>query len=487
MTIPFDNSYARLPEAFYARMNPTPVAAPNLITVNRGLAAELGIDPDDLESAEGVEVLAGNRVPEGAEPIAQAYAGHQFGNFVPQLGDGRAILLGEVVDARGKRRDVQLKGAGTTPFSRRGDGRAPLGPVLREYVVSEFMHALGIPTTRGLAAVTTGETVRRPEPLPGGVFARVAASHIRVGTFQYFASRGDKDNLGKLVDYSISRHIPEAVDADRPVLALLSWVMKRQASLVARWMGVGFIHGVMNTDNTTISGETIDFGPCAFMDEFHPGTVYSSIDRNGRYAFAAQPRIIAWNISRLGEALLAVIDDDEKTAIELAQSTLEAFPSFFEDAYRSVMAAKLGLDEMTDNDSELVSDLLSLMTDQRADYTNTFRGLCDVAANGNDNDAFFSQFQAAEPARAWLQRWQRRLGDVSGERAEAMRLVNPWVIARNHRVEQAISAAVERSDFAPFHKLLGVLDDPYNEPILWSDYRDPPKPDERVTQTFCGT
>src|SRR6201991_3789489 len=385
MTIhfPFEHTYASLPENFFARVAPTPVISPRLIKLNRPLAVHLGLDPELLSSPEGAEILAGKRIPEGADPIAMAYAGHQFGHFVPQLGDGRAILLGEVIDADGVRRDIQLKGSGPTPFSRRGDGRAALGPVLREYVVSEAMAALGVPTTRSLAAVVTGESVMRETMLPGAVLTRVASSHIRVGTFQFFASRGDTDGVKKLADHVIARHYPDIGMAERPYHELLERVVARQAELVARWLLVGFIHGVMNTDNTSISGETIDYGPCAFMDDYNPGQVFSSIDEMGRYAYGNQPRIALWNLTRLAECLLPLFSDDQDKAIEQAQFALGEFAEKFAAAYQAGLRAKVGLFTKADGDDALEQDLLDAMTKNQADFTLTFRRLADAALDAN--------------------------------------------------------------------------------------------------------
>ncbi|MDQ0471532.1 protein adenylyltransferase SelO [Labrys wisconsinensis] len=490
MQIAFDNSYARLPGAFHARVAPTPVATPRLVKLNLGLARELGLDPDWLASPEGVEMLAGKRVPEGAEPIAAAYAGHQFGVFVPQLGDGRAILLGEVVDRAGRRRDIQLKGSGPTPFSRRGDGRAALGPVLREYIVSEAMAALGIPTTRALAAATTGEWVRRETALPGAVLTRVAASHIRVGTFQFFAARGDTDSLRRLADHVIERHYPEAAAAERPVLALFEAVMARQAALVVRWMLVGFIHGVMNTDNMSIAGETIDYGPCAFMDAYDPATVFSSIDERGRYAYANQPGIAQWNLARLAECLLPLIDENQDTAVALAEAALGRFGEAFNPAYLAGLRAKLGLTTEVEGDLALARDLFERMTAGKADFTLTFRRLCDAAA-GPDGDGPV-RVLFADPAAydAWAQRWRARLAAEGGDaaaRRSAMRAVNPAFIPRNHRVEAVIEAAVERADFGPFEELVQVLSAPCEDQPAFAAYAEPPAPDERVYRTFCGT
>ncbi|MGQ7793022.1 protein adenylyltransferase SelO [Faunimonas sp. B44] len=488
--LPFDNSYARLPERFFARLGPTPVAAPKLVRLNRALAAGLGLDPDWLAGPDGVGFLAGNHVPAGAEPLAAAYAGHQFGNFVPQLGDGRAILVGEVVDRTGTRRDVQLKGSGPTPFSRRGDGRAALGPVLREYVLSEAMAALGIPTTRALAAVTTGERVYREEALPGAVLARVASSHIRVGTFQFFAAQGDVEALRLLADHAIHRHYPEAAESARPYCALLERVVAAQAALVARWLNVGFIHGVMNTDNVSIAGETIDYGPCAFMDEYDPATVFSAIDRHGRYAYGNQPRIAQWNLARFAETLLPLLSGSEAEAVAEAEAAVAAFAPRFEEAYLAGLRAKLGLATAEDGDLALGRDLLRVMAENRADFTLTFRRLCDAAAGPEGDDGVRRLF--AEPAAydAWAEGWRRRLAREpldGAERARAMRAANPAFIPRNHRVEAVIRAAVDREDFAPFEELLAVLADPYRDQPAFAHYADPPKPEERVLRTFCGT
>jgi uncharacterized protein YdiU (UPF0061 family) len=482
---PFDNSYTRLPERFFARVAPTPVAAPRLIKVNAPLAAELGLDPAWLAGEEGVQVLAGNRVPDTAEPIATAYAGHQFGGFVPQLGDGRAILLGELVDRRGVRRDVQLKGAGPTPFSRRGDGRAALGPVLREYLVSEAMAALGIPTTRALAAVTTGETVRRETMLPGAVFARVASSHIRVGTFQFFASRGDVEGLRALADHVIARHYPDAAGAERPYRALLEAVVRAQAELVAQWLLVGFIHGVMNTDNVSVAGETIDYGPCAFMDEYDPGAVFSSIDIHGRYAYANQPSIAQWNLVRLAECLLPLLSDTTAAAADEANEALGAFVPAFERAYHAGLGRKLGLLTEREGDPELAQGLLEAMAAGMADFTLTFRRLSE----GDDAGAR-SLFGDPAAFDEWAKRWRRRLEeepmDAEARRA-AMLAANPAFIPRNHRVEAVIRAAVDRDDFAPFEELLAVLAKPFESQPGFEHYSEPPAAHERVHATFCGT
>lgn len=487
MAISFDNSYARLPEQFFARVRPAPAPAPTLIRVNRALAADLGIDPEWLAGAEGLDMLSGRRVPDGAEPIALAYAGHQFGNFVPQLGDGRAILLGEVVGVDGRRRDIQLKGAGHTPFSRAGDGRAALGPVLREYLVSEAMAALGIPTTRALAAATTGETVLRETELPGAVLTRVASSHIRVGTFQFFAARGDVEALRLLADHVVARHYPAAAGADRPYRALLDAVIAAQADLVARWLLVGFIHGVMNTDNMSVTGETIDYGPCAFMDAYDPATVFSSIDRLGRYAYGNQPRIAHWNLTRLAEALLPLLGDDD-AAITEAQDALGAFAPQFERHYHTGLARKLGLSAARDEDVDLANAILTDMAAGQVDFTLFFRQL-GSAVVGDDEPAR-SLFVDPTAFDAWAVRWRQRLAEEPQDpaaRRAAMDAVNPAFIPRNHRVEAMIDAAVRNGDFQPFEELLTVLSRPYKEQPAFARYAEPPEAHERVLATFCGT
>ncbi len=487
---PFQNTYAALPANFFARVAPTPVTSPRLIKLNRPLAVHLGLDPDRLNSPEGAEILAGKQIPDGADPIAMAYAGHQFGHFVPQLGDGRAILLGEVIDADGVRRDIQLKGSGPTPFSRRGDGRAALGPVLREYIVSEAMAALGIPTTRSLAAVLTGESVLRETALPGAVLTRVASSHIRVGTFQYFAARQDTEGVRRLADHVIARHYPQAAGAERPYLALLDAVIARQADLIARWLLVGFIHGVMNTDNTSVSGETIDYGPCAFMDQYDPATVFSSIDEMGRYAYANQPRIALWNLTRLAECLLPLLSDQQDKAIEEAQSALGNFAEKFDAAYQAGLRSKLGLFTARDDDRVLAQDLLDAMAKNQADFTLTFRRLSDAALDPvHDRDV---RQLFADPAAydEWAVRWRQRLDDEPQDpaiRQRAMRSVNPAFIPRNHRVEAVIEAAVNRDDFALFEELLAVLSKPFEDQPAYAAYAQPPEPHQRVLQTFCGT
>ena len=486
---PFQNTYAALPANFFARVAPTPVASPRLIKLNRPLAVQLGLDPDLLDSPEGAEILSGKRLPDGAEPIAMAYAGHQFGHFVPQLGDGRAILLGEVIDKDGVRRDIQLKGSGPTPFSRRGDGRAALGPVLREYIVSEAMFALGIPTTRSLAAVMSGESVMRETVLPGAVLTRVASSHIRVGTFQYFAARGDTEAVQRLAGHVIARHYPHLADIELPYHALLEAVIGRQAELVARWLHIGFIHGVMNTDNTSISGETIDYGPCAFMDHYDPAQVFSSIDEMGRYAYANQPRIALWNLTRLAECLLPLFADDQEKAIAEAQEILGGFPEKFSAAYQAGLRAKIGLFTARDGDEALVQDLLDAMAQGKADFTLTFRRLGDAALEAANDGKVAALFSEPVAFGEWAARWrQRTLAEpqTPAERQVAMHANNPAFIPRNHRIEAVIAAAVA-NDYAPFEELIKVLAKPFEDQPEFADYASPPKPDERVCQTFCGT
>jgi uncharacterized protein YdiU (UPF0061 family) len=486
----FSNSYARLPEHFFARLSPTPVAKPHLIKFNESLAAELGIDTRGLEPADLAAVFAGNVVLPGAEPIAMAYAGHQFGNFVAQLGDGRAILLGEVVDSNGERRDIQLKGAGRTPFSRRGDGRAALGPVLREYLVSEAMHALGIPTTRALAAVLTGEAVFRDRQLPGAVLTRVASSHIRIGTFQYFAARGDREAVERLSGYAIDRHFPEARDSERPSLALLQIVVERQALLIARWMHVGFVHGVMNTDNTALSGETIDFGPCAFIDSYDPTTTFSAIDELGRYAYGNQPTIAQWNLARFAETLVPLLDPNPERAVELGNDAISGFTSRFQEHWLAGMRDKLGLVRNEEGDLDLAHALLRAMHENAADFTLTFRRLCDAAADEKADADVRALFANPAAYDSWVARWRSRLVAERlkpDARAQAMRTVNPAFVPRNHRVGQALDAVIEDGDFSPFAELLTVLSRPYEDQAVFTDYTNVPHADERIFRTFCGT
>lgn len=469
MTAPtFDNSYARLGAGFFARTPPVPVADPGPIAVNGELATRLGLDPEWLKSPAGVAALAGNLVPPGADPIAQAYAGHQFGGLSPQLGDGRAVLLGEVVAPDGARFDIQLKGSGPTPFSRRGDGRAWLGPVLREYLVSEFMHAAGVPTTRALAAVTTGEQVVRESPLPGAVLTRVASSHIRVGTFEFFAIRGDNERLQALTDHVIARHYPDAGDA----MGMLRAVVSRQAETVAHWMALGFVHGVMNTDNMAVSGETIDYGPCAFMDAYHPDTVFSSIDRGGRYAWSEQPRVAVWNLAQLASCLIPIMGD-EQAAVAEATEIVHGFPELYQAAWLRRFAAKLGLAAPEPSDRALVERLLDLMAAQKADFTRVFHGLATGDAA--------TEFADPAPFKAWRADWQARDPDFG----LALR-VNPVRIPRNHRIQQVIDAGVQ-DDFEPFAALGEALRLPFEDRPEWGDLSLPPREGEEVRVTFCGT
>lgn len=469
--IPFENTFARLPGPLFARQAPSPVTAPRLLAWNAPLAKELGItgaDPEDLELAQ---VFAGNQIPAGADPLAQVYAGHQFGHFSPQLGDGRAILLGEVLGAQGQHHDIQLKGAGRTPFSRNGDGRAWMGPVLREYLLSEAMHALGVPTTRALAAVATGEKIQRETALPGAVLTRVARSHLRVGHFEFFAARGDVSSLKTLYDHAVERHHPDATDP----LDFLNAVIERQAQLVTNWLALGFIHGVMNTDNTSISGETIDYGPCAFMDAYHPDTVFSSIDHGGRYAYGMQPRILPWNMAKLASALLPLMPDPE-AAIPAFTKAVEDMVPRIETLWLARFAAKIGIETPIEEDRELIADLLIMMQDAGADFTNTFRALGDGSARDHvlDRDAF----------DRWSDRWNRRL-DAAKDPETLMAQSNPAVIPRNHRVEEMITAAVA-GDMTPFHRLSQVLATPYATPEN-AELTRPPLDHEKVQATFCGT
>lgn len=468
------NRYATLPPRFYARMTASPVAAPRLLKLNVPLARHLGLDPEWLAGPEGVALLAGHAFPEGITPVATAYAGHQFGQFVPQLGDGRALLLGDGVDVDGRPYEIQLKGSGPTPFSRRGDGRAALGPVLREYLLSEAMAALGVPTTRALAAVATGESVIREILLPGAVFARVAASHIRVGSFQYFAARQDVEGLKALADFAIARHYPDLAEGNAPYLAFFGAVVAAQARLIARWMALGFIHGVMNTDNCAVSGETIDYGPAAFLDEYDPGKTFSSIDQGGRYAYANQPRIGMWNLARFAEALLPLIAEDAEEAAAAVQPVLMRFPEMFEAEFGALMRRKIGLATQEEGDKELLGGFLDLLMRAKADFTLSFRRLADP-----------DRLDDLEGFPAWRAQWEARLERDGGRDAARERILGacPAVIPRNHRVEAVIDAAL-RDDFAPFEALLDAVTHPFRDN---PDYERPPTPQERVHATFCGT
>ncbi|WP_185960057.1 protein adenylyltransferase SelO [Planococcus soli] len=476
-----DGSYSRLPEIFYSKFTVNPVRSPKLVILNEALAATLGLNAEDLRSEDGVAILAGNRVPGGSVPLAQAYAGHQFGNFT-MLGDGRALLIGEQLTPSGKRLDIQLKGSGRTPYSRGGDGRAALRPMLREYVISEAMHGLGIPTTRSLAVVETGEMVRRETALPGAVMTRIADSHLRVGTFQYAARFGTKEDVKALADYALERHFPHVQDASNPYLALFQEVIKRQAALIAKWQLAGFIHGVMNTDNMAISGETIDYGPCAFMDSFDPKTVFSSIDVQGRYAYGNQPMIAGWNLARFAESLLPLLHDTPEDAVSMAQEELTQYIEQFQSHWLAGMRKKLGLFSEEPEDMALAEELLNLMHAHTADYTNTFRSLTFDKLQGSD------LFEAPE-FKEWHNSWQSRLNrqeESLEARQQLMRDSNPAVIPRNHRVEEALEAAEFRGDYSVLHRLLEVLANPYAHSSEQEAYAQPQEP-ESGYQTFCGT
>ena len=484
----FDNSYNGLPQEFFERINPVPVQDPQLIIFNDNLAKTLGIDESKTRK-QLAELFSGNVIPKGSSPIALAYAGHQFGQFVSQLGDGRAVLLGEISTPEQKHYDIQLKGSGQTKFSRQGDGRAPLGPVIREYIVSEAMHALGIPSTRSLAAVTTGEKVYRETALPGGILTRIAESHIRVGTFEYFAAQNKIENLKTLAEYTIKRHFPLLKDSRNSYLSLLEIVCDRQIELIAKWMGIGFIHGVMNTDNTSIVGETIDYGPCAFMDSYNPSTVFSSIDAHGRYAFGNQPSIAHWNMACFANCLAPLIDQDSDKAEEQAQEVINQFPNKMKVALMTVMCKKIGLKSTNSNSQETLQKLLSIMLDNESDYTLTFRYLSEII-KGKGNTLFKKQFLEHKQISNWLKEWTDLIKDQSLSKKEialSMESSNPVFIPRNHLVERAIEAAVENNDFSEMKTLLAILNRPYEEQSSYSDFMKPPKPHEVVHQTFCGT
>ncbi len=478
----FDNSYARLPDRFFTRTPPTAVAAPRMLKFNQALADEIGLDlPADEQTR--AKIFAGNLAPDGSEPLALAYAGHQFGHFVPQLGDGRAVLIGEIIARDGRRLDMQLKGSGRTPFSRGGDGRAAYGPVLREYLVSEAMHALGAPTTRSLAAAATGEWVHREDRLPGAVLTRIASSHLRIGTFQYFAARGDGEAVRQLVDYALDRHYPQMKDAANPALALFEAVVAAQARLIAKWLSVGFIHGVMNTDNSSIAGETIDYGPCAFIDAYEHMAVFSSIDAQGRYAYANQPTIAQWNLARLAETLIGVIDDDKDRAIAQATERLEAFMPAFRAEWTRLMRAKLGLFAEAEDDTQLANDLFNAMHKAGVDFTLAFRTLplqLETDTTADDDPAEMKEWFGN-----WRARHERETQTPAARRA-LMDSANPVFIPRNHRVEQALTLAT-KGDFTAFDRLLEAVSNPFKARSDLIDLAQPPKPEERVLQTFCGT
>jgi len=493
MPFKFDNSYARLPSEFYSLVAPTSVTEPNMISMNRRLAEFLGADQKALKSPAGISVLAGNQICDGSIPLAMVYAGHQFGGFSPQLGDGRAVLLGEVIGTDGVRYDIQLKGSGPTQFSRRGDGRSALGPVLREYIVSEAMAALGVPTTRALAAVATGENVLREGMIAGGVLTRVAQSFVRVGTFQWFAARGDVENLKFLADYVIERHYPEAKESETPYRVLLDSVIERQAVLVAHWMQLGFIHGVMNTDNTAVSGETIDYGPCAFMDAYESNKTFSSIDHQGRYGFGNQGPIAHWNLARFAETLAPLLASDAERGVAIAEDALERFVEIYERELQQRFKAKIGLearanelDSAEDTDWALVRDLLTLMEDGKADFTLVFRHLSEVLESQSD-EKLLALFDCTKEIVAWLTAWRARMADMNGVAAVAlMHRSNPIFIPRNHRIEEVIEAGY-RGDFEPFHRLCEVLQRPFDEQPQNVAYEAAPTNDEIVPATFCGT
>jgi len=487
--IPFNNTFARLSDEFFSLQAPTPVSQPALLAVNGALAETLGIDPSWLASSEGVAMVAGNQLPAGAEPLSSVYAGHQFGSYNPQLGDGRAILLGEVTTASGHQYDIQLKGSGPTPYSRGGDGRSPLGPVMREYIVSEAMHALGVPTTRALAAVTTGDQVVRESFEPGAVLARVASSHIRVGTFQYFGAQKNIDALNSLVDYTLRRHFADARDSGNDAKALLRCVIQAQAELIAHWQLLGFVHGVMNTDNMLLCGETVDYGPCAFMESFHPDTVFSSIDQGRRYAYRNQPGIAQWNLACLAQALLPVLADTEDAAVAVAQEAVDQFPGLFMEAHNRGLSRKLGLREATVDDTALIEDLFDLMAEAKADFTLTFRHLADLAAPDSDASKVDKLYTPPESLAPWLQRWQQRLAteQVSAtDRQTSMYRANPVFIPRNHLVAQAISAAQD-GDLSAFHALIHRTSLPFSYDATDHLLATPAQAGEEVQQTFCGT
>jgi len=484
----FDNSYARDLQGFYVEWQGAAAPEPQILRLNHGLARELGLNTNALDTPEGAAILAGAVAPAGANPLAMAYAGHQFGGFSPQLGDGRALLLGEVIDRNGKRQDIHLKGSGRTPFSRGGDGKAVLGPVLREYLMGEAMHALGIPTTRALAATATGANVQRDTGLqPGAVLARVASSHLRVGTFQFFAAKGETDKLRQLLDYAIARHAPELADESNVPMAYVWHTVNAQAKLIAQWMTVGFVHGVMNTDNMALSGETIDYGPCAFMDLYDPATVFSSIDRQGRYAFGNQPGIARWNLARLAETLLDLISTDEEEAIRLASAAIDGFGEVYEAEWLTLMRAKLGLTTVQENDFALAHGFMKAMEGQGADFTNSFRVLSDVLRG--EIGALRAQFTTPDEARDWQEAWQTRLADEPmgpDLRAAAMDAVNPLYIPRNHMVEAALAAA-NAGDMAPFETLLAVVSNPFVAQDGMQSYAQPAPDDFGQYRTFCGT
>ena len=485
----FDNSFVREMHGLYEPWQAALVAAPSLLMLNESLAKEMGLDTDWLRSAEGIAMLVGNVVPPGSSPVAQAYAGHQFGGYSPRLGDGRALLIGELFDEYGDRRDLHLKGSGRTPFARGGDGKAAVGPMLREYLMGEAMHALSVPTTRALAVLATGEDIRRETMLPGAVLARIASSHLRVGTFQYAALHGDPTLVRRLADYAIARHYPDVRDSQNPYLAFLEQVVASQASLIARWMLVGFIHGVMNTDNMTISGETIDYGPCAFLDRYDPATVFSSIDHNGRYAYGKQPAIAQWNLARLAETLLPLFDGNPDLAIEQATDVLQTFPDQFHKHWTGGMQAKLGLGDACDGDDLLIDELLTLMHAQNVDFTGCFRTLSSSLISEDAKAKAGLLFASSNAFAHWYDGWQARVSSQHADLAAVamgMNAINPVYIPRNHKVEEALSAATN-GDLEPFEHLTRLLTKPFTERAGEEDFALPADSDSGPYQTFCGT
>lgn len=487
--INFDNSFANALDGFYVPIEGHPAPKPELVRVNHELATSLNIDPAYLSSDEGINVLVGKQKADGSVPLAQAYAGHQFGGFSPSLGDGRAMLLGEVIDQNGERKDIQLKGSGRTPFSRGGDGKAALGPVLREYIISEAMHALGIPTTRALAAVTTGEQVYRDTPLPGAVLTRVASSHLRVGTFQFFAARGQEDKVKQLADYAIARHYPELSEVEDKYLEFLRAVINRQASLIAKWMSVGFIHGVMNTDNMTISGETIDYGPCAFLDTYKADTKFSSIDETGRYAYRMQPLILQWNLARLAECLLPLFDtNDRDNAVDLATEEINKIPEVYEQYWLREFSNKVGLENAKPKDKELIEELHSIMEAGEADFTLTFRSLSGIL-NGNEK-AFLDQFNEPKDAKGWKSKWLSRIDEEQTSHSEIVKrmdAINPVYIPRNHNVEEALNVASQSGDYGPFENLLEILKTPFGQKPDAEGFECGAPETAAPFITYCGT
>jgi len=486
--VKFDNSFYRLPDNFYSNVNPTPVKNPGVIKINESLAKFLGFN---LESVDCDKYFSGNILFKGSNPISMAYAGHQFGHWVPQLGDGRAVLLGEVIDTKGRRRDIQLKGSGPTPFSRMGDGRAWLGPILREYIVSEAMNKLNIPTTRALSAISTGEHIYREQEFPGAILTRVAHSHIRVGTFQYFSARQDIKSLKILADYVIERHYPHCQDGKNSYINLFKEIVKRQAILISKWMSVGFIHGVMNTDNTSIYGETIDYGPCAFLDEYDSNKVFSSIDQTGRYAYKNQPEIIRWNLACLASSLLPLIHDDEKQSIILAQNAVDEFPDLYKEEWLKLFRNKLGLQNKKENDEKLIDSLLLQMEKHKTDFTLTFRNLCTLVMDNNESDfqKFRNHFSNSKDINNWLSNWKSRLSFEKRNKDNIFTFIkdiNPAYIPRNHRIEEMINKGLE-GDYSLFNLLNEILSTPFNDQKEYQEYQVPPKENQIVKQTFCGT